>query len=418
MDRNEKNLKIKETYAATKMRRKNMTCRAFTMKVQQNKLNKLQKEQLAGQFREAKWVYNSILSQSKEGRDIFSFTEKDFDTVTHLDKDKNPLTDSVVYLSKRELQAVVAGVKNNIANLSKAKKKSLKVGSLRFISEYNSINLPQYGVNYKIVGGNRIKVDKIKRPLYVRGLDQLSHLHCEYANARLVRRASGYYVIITVYFEKEPETDKPGMIGIDMGCENTATLSTGEKFNFQVEETERLKRLQHILERKKKGSRNRWKLRFRIRREYERISNKKNDAANKFVSRMKGCTVVIQDEQLSSWMENGHGKKVHHGILGRIKERLVSDGCTYVLSKWLPTTKLCTECGCKVDMTVGDRVFTCPVCGHTEDRDVHAARNMLWFFSRRKTLCVERTEYNRVLFERSLSELFCGEKHDATKSSV
>ena len=52
---------------------------------------------------------------------------------------------------------------------------------------------------------------------------------------------------------------------------------------------------------------------------------------------------------------------------------------TIVLSKWCPTTKLCTECGMRVNMKLSDRTFVCPQCGHTHDRDVHAAENMLWF---------------------------------------
>jgi transposase len=91
---------------------------------------------------------------------------------------------------------------------------------------------------------------------------------------------------------------------------------------------------------------------------------------------------------------------------------------TYVLSKWLPTTKLCTECGPTADLTVNDRMFVCPVCGHTEDRDIHAAKNMVWFFTNRKTLCVERTEYNREAFLNGIHVIFTGTNHETTKSLV
>jgi hypothetical protein len=32
--------------------------------------------------------------------------------------------------------------------------------------------------------------------------------------------------------------------------------------------------------------------------------------------------IVIQDEQLRSWHRTGHGKKVQHSILGRLKAKL------------------------------------------------------------------------------------------------
>ncbi len=48
-----------------------------------------------------------------------------------------------------------------------------------------------------------------------------------------------------------------------------------------------------------------------------------------------------------------------------------------VLSASSPTTKYCPNCGeLKADITLADRVYICS-CGYSEDRDVHAARNMI-----------------------------------------
>jgi putative transposase len=416
-----KNLAIKEKGVETRNRHKAMQCRVFTCKVVYNKLTDEQKEQLYGQFREAKWVYNSILSQSNDGKEIFSLTYKDFDTVTHKDKDKNDVVSPVQYLSKRELQSVISGVKTNITNLAKAKNKGLGVGSLKFISEYNSIDLPQYEKSYKIVGRNRIKVDKVKKTLYVRGLKQLYNLcvYYEMANAKLIKRPDGFYVALTVYVEnsKHSDIEKP-LLGIDMGCETSLTLSDGSKINAEVKETERLKRLQRSLARCKKGSNNRRKVLRKLNAEYQHMSNKRNELSRQILHYLNRYRVVIQDEQLANWQENGHGKKISHGVLGRVKNGLEDRHDTYVLSKWLPTTKLCTECGAKADLTVNDRVFVCPVCGHTEDRDTHAAKNMVWFFTNRKTLCVERTEYNREAFLNGIRVIFTGTNHETTKSLV
>ena len=391
-----KNLAIKEKGAETRNRHKAMQCRVITVKVVYNSLNRTQLEQLYGQFREAKWVYNSMISQSNDGKDIFSLTYKDFDTVTHKDKDGNDVTDELKYLSKRELQSVISGVKTNITNLTKAKRKGNEVGRLRFISEYDSIDLAQYEKSYKIVGRNKIKVDKIRKPLYVRGLKQLYGLEEKYELAK---------------------KEKP-LLGIDMGCETTLTLSDGRKFDVQVKETERLKRLQRSLDRCEKGSHNRMKVRRKLRCEYGHLMNKRTDISNKLLHMLSEYKVVMQDEQLANWQKTGHGKAVSHGVLGRVKNGLMSRDDTYVLSKWIPTTKMCTECGTRVDMTVRDRMFVCPVCGHTEDRDVHAAKNMLWFFGKRKTFRVERTEYNREAFLLGIRDVFGGTNHETTLSSV
>ena len=418
-----KNLAIKEKGNETRNRHKAMRCRVIMLKVVRNKLTKEQSECLHGQFREAKWVYNSMLSQSNEGKDIFSLTYSDFETVTHKDKDKNDVISSLQFLSKRELQSVIASVKTNITNLAKAKKKGLDVGALRFISEYTSIDLPQYEKSYRIVSRTRVKVDKVKRPIYVRGLDQLYNLDCEYelANAKLVNRPDGFYIAVTIYTEREHEdgcTSEKPLIGIDMGCQTSLTLSDGRKINAEVKETERLKRLQRSLDRSEKGSNNRRRIRRKLRVEHGHLCNKRDDMARKILHMLSMYKVVMQDEQLSNWQKGGHGKKVSHGVLGRVKDGLLSRDDTYVIDKMVPTTKLCTCCGEHVEMGQWDRRFVCPCCGHEDDRDVHAAKNMLWLFGNRGALCVGRTEYTREAFQEGIRAILDGTSHETTESSV
>ena len=420
--RQQKNLAIKEKGVETRNRHRNMLCKVIMLKVVFNKLNTIQKEQLFGQFREAKWIYNNMLSRSENGEDVFKITYKDYETVNHLDKNHNIITDDIKYLSKREVQSVIAGLKTNIANLAKAKQKGMEVGSLGFITDYSSIDLPQYEKSYRITGRNKVKVDKIKKELRVRGLDQLYSMTDRYelANAKLIKKADGFYVALTVYVEKTKnisKVEKP-LIGIDMGCETTITLSNGTKINATVKETERLKRLQRRLGRCRKGSNNRWRIRRMLRKEYDVMGNRRNDMAKKIVHMLSVYRVVMQDEQLSSWQESGHGEKVSHGVLGRVKTMLMAKPDTFILSQWIPTTKLCTECGCKLDLSLNDRVFVCPVCGMKEDRDVHAAKNMLWFFGKRNSLCVERTEYNRDEFSEGLNRVFGLTIYETAKSLV
>lgn len=88
----------------------------------------------------------------------------------------------------------------------------------------------------------------------------------------------------------------------------------------------------------------------------------------------------MQDEQLQQWQRHKHGKAIQQGILGRLKNLIKNDPYTIILDKWFPTTKLCTKCGNKIDIKLHNRTFHCPHCGYTEDRDVHAAKNMIWFY--------------------------------------
>ena len=51
-----------------------------------------------------------------------------------------------------------------------------------------------------------------------------------------------------------------------------------------------------------------------------------------------------------------------------------------ILDKWFPTTKYCTKCNTKVELELKDRIFACPNCNTKENRDIHAANNMIWFY--------------------------------------
>ena len=61
----------------------------------------------------------------------------------------------------------------------------------------------------------------------------------------------------------------------------------------------------------------------------------------------------------------------------------------FKISKWCPTTKFCPKCGCLNTLTLKDRTYVCD-CGYTEDRDVHASKNVKLFGSTKRTECLEQ----------------------------
>lgn len=413
-----KNEAIKQTLIETRNRRLSQSVKVVTVKIQKNKLNKLQQEFLKMCFVEAKWLYNYTLNLSNDGGNIFALKYNDLGTITHFDKDKNTIESTLTHLSSQMKQDVLGGIVQNIRNLAKAKEKGNKVGTLKFISEYNSINLKQANVSYKVVSGNKIKIQGCRKPFKVNGLEQLKrYKEFELANAKLIQKPSGYYVAITIYIPSVAQQQREKQeLGIDMGCTTSLTYSDGRKINVFVEESERLKRLSRKRNGMKKGSNNRWRLNKLVRKEYEKMTNKKNDLANKIVHELSEYKVYMQDEQLRLWKVK-HGKKVQHSVLGRVKAKLLSDGETVVLHKFVPTSKLCNECGhIYSELTLKEREFVCPCCGATSDRDVHAAENMIWIS--KNIVGAGRTEFKRVDFLERLRSIFEGLKHEAAESLV
>lgn len=409
----DKNLRIKESISATRSKRASQVCRVVTVKIQENKLNKVQKDFLKMCFVEAKWLYNYILNLSQnEDNPIFDLKYNDIDIVTHFDKDKNVLESKLTHLSSQMQQNVLSGILQNIKSLSKLKEKGNKVGQLKFISEYKSIDLKQHNVSYKIVSKNKVKIQGLKKPVKVNGLKQLDvYGNYDMANAKLLLKPSGYYIAFTIYTDKIENNPNKEKIGIDMGCQTSITLSDGRKITCLVEESERLKKIQRRINKSKKGSSNRWRLRKKLRKEYERLSNIKNDAAHKICHMLSEYKVYMQDEQLTLWKFK-HGKKVQHSVLGRVKSWLINQEDTVVLNKFVPTSKFCHYCGhVHKELTEADRTFICPSCGVIEDRDIHAAENMIWIGE--NIIGVGRTDFKRVEFDEQVIQIL---KHEAAMS--
>lgn len=410
-----KNEQIAETMRKTYEKRRSQRCRVFELKVKRNRLNNEQKHTLHMMFVEAKWCYNYILSKMNDGSvDIFSFKGKQLSEITHRDMDGNDIPVRLSYITSSLKDGLVERMRSQIKTLAALKRRGRKVGALKFVSDYTSINLKQFGITHKIVSHNRIRVQGVKKPLPVSGLDQLDRYGARYdiANAVLRRRDDDYYINLTVYYDKDDNEHSYSneIIGVDMGCETSLTLSDGRKIDCVVEETEKLKRLTRRRMRTTRHSNNHRRLTARIHREYDRIGHLKDDAANKVVHMLlsENRTVVIQDEQITSWKRR-HGKKVQHGILGRVKQRLMEHpDRVCVINRFVPTTKFCRDCGhMHSGIALWDRVYVCPECGAEYDRDVHAAGNMVWLYENmRKYIGPDGSDFKRAEFDEEVCRLF------------
>ena len=60
------------------------------------------------------------------------------------------------------------------------------------------------------------------------------------------------------------------------------------------------------------------------------------------------------------------------------------------------STRRCSECGSK-KTKINDREFLCLNCGHRDDRDANAAKNILKFGLERLTLTITKTKTEVLL---------------------
>jgi putative transposase len=389
-----KNASIKEAMKATHEKRKSQVCRVYMLKVQKNSLSARQREDFRMLFLEAKWLYNDILNYGNvKGQSVFDYELDDDVEVKLPDGTFEPRVLS--HIGSQMKQSVYADLKSSIKALARLKKTGHKVGRLKFKSEIGAVSLKQYGTTYKFNNDHRVKIQNIHGLVRVNGLDQIKD-DVEFANAKLLNRADGYYLAVTTYTERKPYTDRPRAdVGIDMGCHTSFTLSTGEEIDVKVKEPERLKRLQRKQHRQKKGSNSRRRTIHRIQKTHQRLVNRKNDRANKIVADLNSRfgLIYIQDENLSGWQQTGHGKAVQHSCLGRVKARLKAQDNVYVVNRWIPTTQQCINCGDKHPMPPEIRTFECE-CGLCMPRDLHSANRMVQ--EGRKLVPPERREFMRA----------------------
>lgn len=413
----DKNTQIKNKIIETRLKRQTQKCRVFELKINKRKMNKEQYKNINFLFIQCKWLYNYLLSLSEE--ELFKFDTKT-KIIYSIDKNGNKIQRELIIPSQIK-QTVYGTLCNNIKSLSQLKKKNKKIGRLKFKSNYNSIDLKQYGISHKIMPNNRIRITGIG-VFKVHGLEQIQS-DFELANAKLIKKPSGYYLNITTYENLKLQqvnnlpTNKVD-VGLDFGIKTNITTSDGEKFDVYIEEPERLKNLQRKLARQIKNSNNYKRTQHKIQIEYEKMSNKKKNEVNQLTSYL--CTkyshVYIQDEMIKAWHRR-FGRIVQHSYMGQLKAKLKGQNNVTVIDKSYPTTKLCYNCGqLHKDITLSDREFICPSCGFKEDRDIKAAKTVMFIGQCKNNYSV--TEHNRLSNVEKMSDFldaYAKRKHSSVK---
>ena len=93
--------------------------------------------------------------------------------------------------------------------------------------------------------------------------------------------------------------------------------------------------------------------------------------------------IVIEDLNVKGMLKNRKlSKSVADASFGEIKRQLTYKTSWYggevvEIDRFFPSSKLCSSCGfVHKGLTLKDRTFVCPSCGHTQDRDEQASQNI------------------------------------------
>jgi len=363
-----------QTKKLTKERRSHLIPKVYTLKIDKSKLAKTTISNLHLLFKEAKWLYNNILSSE----DCFNYDTKS-DRVTVFDKDKVKNEVDLTVISSQVKQSLKDRVKQNILNLNKSKKSGLRVGRLKFKSIINTIELKQPNVTYKLEG-NKLRIQGFKSKFTVNGIEQLKDV-VEFGEAKLLRNSGNFYFKVLTYENPKTRIKTGKSVGIDFGLRTNLTLVDTDgktsKINVEVPVSGRLRKLHRGLRNKVKKSQNWYKHKVKFEKEHTKITNKKKDLKNKIIHSLttKYDQVFIQDEEVSGWKtDSWRNRKVQNSSLGGIISGLKRKPETLVVDKWFASTKTCV-CG-KINDVGEAKVYNCS-CGYIKDRDIHGSTNIL-----------------------------------------
>lgn len=183
--------------------------------------------------------------------------------------------------------------------------------------------------------------------------------------------------------------DTNSVIGIDLGIKDFVITSEGEVFgnlHFKKSETKKIKRLQHRLSKKQKGSNNRNKARIRLAKVYKKINDRKqyylHAVSNSLID--ENQVICMEDLNVRGMVKNHNlAESICEMNFGEFRRMLEYKANWYnrkivFVDRFYPSSKTCHNCGyVNKNLTLKDRQWICPQCGNMVERDYNAALNIL-----------------------------------------
>jgi len=196
-----------------------------------------------------------------------------------------------------------------------------------------------------------------------------------------------YCSVLCEYAVSDKAKECDNVVGCDVGLKEFATLSDGTiisnpKHTKKYEN--KLAKEQRKLSKKQKGSKNRFKQRLKVRKIQNKIRYTRNDflhkTSNSIAKNYDG--IAVEDLNIKGMMKNHCLAKSIGDVSWSEFNRQLEYKCKWSFKYYLkigrfePTSKTCSNCGCVQEMPLSKRIFDCPDCGISIDRDLNASLNI------------------------------------------
>ncbi|MDJ0728860.1 MAG: transposase [Crocosphaera sp.] len=210
----------------------------------------------------------------------------------------------------------------------------------------------------------------------------------EVKQARVVRKASGYFVALSLQLDVDVPSPMPHghPLGLDLGFDKFVATSDGEEIKrprFLTTLQREIKLLQRRLKKKQKGSNNRHKLNQKIARLHQRITDTRKDWHFKLAHHLcDGVGMIfVEDINFVSWqrgMLSKHSADAGFGQFVNILSWVCFRRDVYFAKVNKDgTSQTCPNCGAHTGKkTLDFRVHHCHECGYITTRDVAASQEI------------------------------------------
>ena len=178
-------------------------------------------------------------------------------------------------------------------------------------------------------------------------------------------RANRYFLSFVVDVEPEIISAKNESIGIDLGVNIFATLSSSEKvYAPDYSKLERkIRRTKRVLSRRKKGSKRRELTRVKLAKLTSKLARVRKDFLDKLSTRLakENQIISLEDLAVSGMLKNRKLARAISqqgwGVFRSMCEAKANKYCrdVRIINRWQPTSQICADCGYKwgkIDLSV------------------------------------------------------------------
>lgn len=198
-----------------------------------------------------------------------------------------------------------------------------------------------------------------------------------------------YFASIQGLFEIDQYVRADKTIGVDLGLKSFLVTNEGdvtENPRFLKNSLKKLKFQQRQHSKSKKDSSRRERKRNKLARQYQKVTNKRNNFLHQVSTQLirDNQTICLEDLAIKNMVKNHNLSQAISDVswgafVSMIKYKAAWHGREVVqIDRWYPSSKTCSDCNYLLpSLELKVREWACPDCGSNHDRDINAARNIL-----------------------------------------